>query len=442
MVSGSVSLSKSNTDSTYASVIEQSGIKAGDGGFDVKVKGNTDLKGGAIASTDKASNAGRNSLTTGTLTSGNLQNIAQASASSSGINLSSDMLSQGKYSVAKAVIGTGLTNSRTSGNSSGQTKSAVSAAAVAITDEAAQQTKTDKTAAQTIASLNRDTQAAHTAAQEQDVGAMQRTVEAERVIKQEAVRQATLITDSVYRSATGPKKIMLEKCDSQGRNCSAVEVDMKNHQIMTGPDGKVYVFNHGIMNTEQAALANAAKQNTPEALQQGVYVVINPHTGTVIGEVVYAAWDKMLAPAFGISKAAEANIDLVNAARSQGATIDITNHSRGGITAQNFTGQMRQDGVTNAPITTMQLNGSAGNAQDVQRNLNQITSGQGQVNQSTHQNDLVGRIIGGNPSTGGLPSSFGDAHTTYGPNVDPDLANKVWGSGLTSPSLPANPGRK
>lgn len=48
-VSGNVNLGKSNIDSNYASVSEQSGIKAGDSGFAVNVQGNTDLKGGATA---------------------------------------------------------------------------------------------------------------------------------------------------------------------------------------------------------------------------------------------------------------------------------------------------------------------------------------------------------------------------------------------------------
>ena len=435
-VSGSVSASSSKSSGNFASVAEQSGIQAGDGGFNVNVKGNTDLKGGVIASTNKAVEEGRNRLTTATLTTSDIQNKAEASAKSSGINLSSDMLSQGKYGAVKAAAGTALGSSKESGSSAGQTRSAVSAGTVTLTDETAQQAKTGKTGQETVASLNRDTANAQTAAVKQDAQALQQTVEAERAIKQEAVKQASVITDAVYRSATGPKKIMLQKCDVQGQNCGAVEVDMKDHQIVAGPDGKVYIFNHGIMNTESQALENAAKQSQPEANQQGVYVVINPHTGSVIGEVVYAAWDKTLAPVFGISNAAEANIDLVNSARSQGATANITNHSRGGITGENFTGQMRRDGVTNAPITMIQLNGSAGNAQNVQGNLNQITSGRGQVNQSTHQNDLVGRIIGGNPLTGGLPSSFGDAHTTYGPDVRDVDSDRVWGQGIKSQSLP------
>ncbi|MEZ2353470.1 hemagglutinin repeat-containing protein [Caballeronia sp. RCC_10] len=51
-VSANFNQQKLNSD--YASVTEQSGIQAGDGGFQLNVKGNTDLKGGVIASSDQA----------------------------------------------------------------------------------------------------------------------------------------------------------------------------------------------------------------------------------------------------------------------------------------------------------------------------------------------------------------------------------------------------
>ncbi|WP_261797273.1 hypothetical protein, partial [Ralstonia sp. TCR112] len=56
--SGSVSQGKLNSD--YAAVGEQSGIRTGDGGFQIDVKGNTDFKGGVIASSDRAVQDGVN----------------------------------------------------------------------------------------------------------------------------------------------------------------------------------------------------------------------------------------------------------------------------------------------------------------------------------------------------------------------------------------------
>lgn len=55
---------------------------AGNGGFQVDVKQNTDLKGAILAST---ADAGKNSLTTGTLTTSDIENKAEYSSSSSTI---------------------------------------------------------------------------------------------------------------------------------------------------------------------------------------------------------------------------------------------------------------------------------------------------------------------------------------------------------------------
>jgi filamentous hemagglutinin len=49
----SASISQSKVHNDFASVQEQSGIRAGDGGFQVQVAGNTDLKGGVISSSEQ-----------------------------------------------------------------------------------------------------------------------------------------------------------------------------------------------------------------------------------------------------------------------------------------------------------------------------------------------------------------------------------------------------
>ena len=80
--SGSVSYGQSKVKSDYASVTEQSGIRAGDGGFQVEVKGNTDLKGGSITSTQAAIDAGANSFKSGSLTMSDIENKADYKGSS------------------------------------------------------------------------------------------------------------------------------------------------------------------------------------------------------------------------------------------------------------------------------------------------------------------------------------------------------------------------
>ncbi|MEB5613836.1 hemagglutinin, partial [Serratia marcescens] len=77
--SGSFSHSNGNASGNYAGVNEQSGIQAGAGGFDINVKGNTDLKGAVIAST---ATPDKNQVTTGTLTFSDVQNHSDYNASS------------------------------------------------------------------------------------------------------------------------------------------------------------------------------------------------------------------------------------------------------------------------------------------------------------------------------------------------------------------------
>jgi len=120
---GSLSASKSNVDSTFASVGEQSGLKAGDAGFNVNVAGNTTLTGGAITSTQKAIDDGVNRFATGgTLTTSDIQNQASYSAKSVGVNLGTGFDPSGKLTPSGTSAGFG----RDSGNASSVTTAAIS----------------------------------------------------------------------------------------------------------------------------------------------------------------------------------------------------------------------------------------------------------------------------------------------------------------------------
>jgi filamentous hemagglutinin len=91
-MSGSVSASNSKVQSDYASVTEQSAIRVGDKGFDVDVKGDTDLKGGAITSTQKAIDNNRNSFQTGgELTTSDIENKAEYKVKSASVNVGTSL---------------------------------------------------------------------------------------------------------------------------------------------------------------------------------------------------------------------------------------------------------------------------------------------------------------------------------------------------------------
>ncbi|MDR5835910.1 hemagglutinin repeat-containing protein [Caballeronia sp. LZ034LL] len=124
---------------------EQAGLVAGDGGFDVSVKGNTALTGAVIAGADDAA---KNSLSTGSLTFADVGNHSHYSANSIGgsVGLSPGPGSDKAVGPA-SVPGSGVPVSMIGQHGSGD-QSAVSADTVHIADKDRQ--------TQDVASLSRD----------------------------------------------------------------------------------------------------------------------------------------------------------------------------------------------------------------------------------------------------------------------------------------------
>ncbi|MCO6527181.1 hemagglutinin repeat-containing protein, partial [Snodgrassella sp.] len=151
--SGSVNYSKSKIKADYAGVTEQSGIIAGDNGYQIKVKGNTDLKGAIITSTQAAEAAGKNQLITGSLTSSDIKNHSDYKGSSIGIGVSGNY-GGGWTGQSKDGVNKSLGFGHDSGHDSSTTHSGINTNNIIITDETAQQQKTGKNAAQTIAGIH------------------------------------------------------------------------------------------------------------------------------------------------------------------------------------------------------------------------------------------------------------------------------------------------
>ncbi|WP_256676923.1 hemagglutinin repeat-containing protein, partial [Pseudomonas sp. PICF6] len=166
------SFGATDIDSNYASVTEQSGIKAGDDGFDIRVGGNTDLVGGVIASSDKAVQDGKNRLVTASLTSRDIKNKAEYDAST--VSVGGGYREVGKDQQGNATSGgtqtpgTDLPKNENefgatmpiaisaSDDASSVTRSGISGGTIVITNDAEQQKRTGKNGEQTVASLNRD----------------------------------------------------------------------------------------------------------------------------------------------------------------------------------------------------------------------------------------------------------------------------------------------
>ncbi|WP_243849346.1 hemagglutinin repeat-containing protein [Xanthomonas arboricola] len=118
------SYSQQKVNSSYTSLTEQSGIQAGNGGFDITVGGNTKLVGGAIAS---AADASLNRLSTDSLTVEDLQNKAEYKTS--GVTVAGGTGS----SMASVAIGAGLSMLGNASDSSiSTTKSDIAAGSIQI----------------------------------------------------------------------------------------------------------------------------------------------------------------------------------------------------------------------------------------------------------------------------------------------------------------------
>ncbi|MCP2002711.1 UNVERIFIED_ORG: filamentous hemagglutinin [Buttiauxella agrestis ATCC 33320] len=144
--SASLNINQSKTDSEYASVGEQSGLFAGDKGFDITVGKHTQLDGAVIASTAEAS---KNSLDTGTLGWSSLDNHAEYSTSSKGISAGGATGQDSHGGQMFSGGGVPLIGIGASDNASGTTQSAIAAGTITIRDKEHQQ--------QDVADLSRDT---------------------------------------------------------------------------------------------------------------------------------------------------------------------------------------------------------------------------------------------------------------------------------------------
>ena len=86
--SASGDYSKSKINAEHRSVSEQSGLFAGDDGFDVQVSGHTQLTGGIITASQSAEEQGKNRFQSGSISQSDLHNISRYDGSSIGFGAS------------------------------------------------------------------------------------------------------------------------------------------------------------------------------------------------------------------------------------------------------------------------------------------------------------------------------------------------------------------
>jgi filamentous hemagglutinin len=146
--SGYINASQDKMKSRFDSVAEQTGLYAGDGGFDITVGHHTQLDGAVIAST---ATPDKNSLDTGTLGFSDIHNEADFKTSHSGISLSGGGSFGDKF---KGNLPGGMISAAgNSGHAEGTTQAAVANGTLTLRDKVNQK--------QDVADLSRDTEHAN-----------------------------------------------------------------------------------------------------------------------------------------------------------------------------------------------------------------------------------------------------------------------------------------
>lgn len=191
--SASISSSKSQTDANYQSVNQQSGLFAGSGGYDIKVRGNTDLQGAVI---DSTASADKNQLTTASLTHGDIQNSLSASSSTSGTTLGTGMLS-GNYAAAKGIAGNLLDRGAASASDASTAKSAIAQGTLTLTG------------AQPSTDISRDTSNTNRALAKPDIAGLQNAAQGQRADGNLLFATIVAVADDGLKKMANPKLLQV-----------------------------------------------------------------------------------------------------------------------------------------------------------------------------------------------------------------------------------------
>ncbi|WP_313656155.1 hemagglutinin repeat-containing protein [Pantoea sp.] len=215
--SAGLSLSQSKVNSEYASVGDQSGLFAGNGGYDVYVGNHTQLNGAVIASTAQSAN---NALSTGTLGWSDIDNHASYKASSSSISMG------GGNENNKMSGGAIPTSANTSASASGTTRSAVAEGAITVRDSQAQ--------TQNVTDLSRDTDNAN--------GHIDKIFDKDKVARKLEFAQG--IQELGQRVAGDVSSYKMQAAEDETRE-RLLKADPKNAELSTAEFNKLVINDAG-----------------------------------------------------------------------------------------------------------------------------------------------------------------------------------------------------
>jgi len=425
LTNGSLNANKQTTDGDYRSVVEQSGFKAGEGGFRIDVEGNTDLKGGVIAS---AADADKNRLSTGSLSSSDIQNSSSASSTSKGMNLNQDLLSG--YGAVRTLLTSHHLGTDENANASGTTSSAVAPATIQInTQDGATKAASD----QAVAALSRDTEGANQSVARIDAEAMEKRVAKDAAQRAQDVQLVTRLTDDAYRVMfREPPKFYKVECTSE-KQCQTKEVDPQEVKaaLAAGTLGSRPVLAvNGIQNdlerAAELAYQNAITQTNNESGErvttkpEAIYLMHYLPASTTVGELLVAGYEKNLASTLGYTNADRAYADAVGGAEKGFFT--SLGHSRGTLVQTNANDILSGRGYSNGNIEYRGVGGAL-SKDDYTKSAAAVvgnSTNTENIKFSYFANDLVSVLVGGNPGTLSVPeilrlmTTDNSAHSCYG----------------------------
>ena len=420
----------------------QSGLKAGDGGFDIKVAGNTDLKGGAMTSTATIEN---NRLTTGTLTFSDIANHSEAKASSDAISLSYGSGS-GTYEMVKGVVENLASHANGSESENGMTKAAISPATIVITDQAAQ--------TQDVALLNRDGSNTHQATEAIDRQALQKEVEVRREIQSMTVKSVEFFTDEAHRIMfkTKPQYYKVT-CEAEpcaydpkaggdpNKNIKVEAIELEEMQqlaqaIKNGDmaQGKVLLVVNGILNGQegntdragQLAIQNTAINDPGTAIQSGetkptVILLHYPEANNFISELMVAGYETFLADKLGYTNYDTSYADTTRELAPYGLSSE--GHSRGTLVQENAFNILHDQGWQAPTDMSVQMRGAAIGNDEAKTSVSSVGMDPGnQLDYLSHPNDPINVIVAGEKGDTGAAwkewwrvlTTPNSAHSCYG----------------------------
>ncbi|WP_375636649.1 MULTISPECIES: filamentous hemagglutinin [unclassified Bartonella] len=396
----SASFQKNKSSSDYHSVVEQSGIKAGDGGFKINVKDKTTLTGGIIEST---ASADKNSLTTGSISTSDITNSAHATASSHGFSLSGNDTIK---NIAKNVLNHGKAKDA----AEGETKSAISDGSIILTDTTGQRAM-GQDAGQIIDALNRNTATAHQAVGQLNVapleGAVHNRVDMINDLSDEGlgyfdkIREITNVKEhpvgEVLHDENGNVLYLTDENGEYIKGSDGKYITLyhflkpeKEKHLQKGSDGAVYMFYNGIFNSPDEAAGNAVQlavnKNGP------LYFTYHPQAEDRLVELGVAIYEY-----FGRwSNSTKKFQDFIYRYGNDNAIVSA--HSRGTITVSNGANDLQEHGIHGvAKKTDFYLVGAAAHMQSMTNTVDYLSDGEkNYIYTQGHMLDPISTVIGYN----------------------------------------------